>query len=75
MAIHKGVLVNKDKIEMLAKFLHSNRQNQNKKLLLEYMQELICKYSCQENTPAEQIKGMNRLMRDVSRLDDEVFEN
>jgi hypothetical protein len=37
------------------------------------MQEQICKYSAQENTPAEQIKGMNRLLRDVSRLDVEVF--
>ena len=37
------------------------------------MQEQICKYSNQENTPAEQIKGMNRLLRDIIKLDDEVF--
>lgn len=67
--------MNKNKKEMLAKFLRFNKQNQNKKLLLEYMQEIICKYSCQENTPAEQIKGMSRLMRDVAKLDDEVFNN
>jgi hypothetical protein len=38
------------------------------------MQEQICKYSIQENTPAEQIKGMNRLLRDVINLDAEMFE-
>jgi hypothetical protein len=37
------------------------------------MQTQICKYSNQENTPAEQIKGMNRLLRDVAKLDEELF--
>ncbi len=37
------------------------------------MQEQICKYSAQENTPAEQIKGMNRLLRDIVNLDVSLF--
>ena len=42
--------------------------------LIDYLQEQICKYSVQENTPAEQIKGMNRLLRDIINLDSEVFK-
>ena len=64
-----------DKLGILAVFLRANKQNPNKKLLLDYMQEQICKYANQEYTPAEQIKGMNRLLRDIARLDNEVFED
>lgn len=58
---------------LLALFLRDNKENKHKTNLIEYMQEQICKYSNQENTPAEQIKGMNRLLRDIMRLEDEVF--
>lgn len=64
---------------LLALFLRDNKENNENKEnkhkinLIEYMQEQICKYSNQENTPAEQIKGMNRLLRDIMKLDDEVF--
>jgi hypothetical protein len=57
----------------LALFLRDNKENKHKINLIEYCQEQICKYSNQENTPAEQIKGMNRLLRDIMKLDDEVF--
>lgn len=60
--------------QMLALFLRDNKENQHKINLVEYMQEQICKYSIQENTPAEQIKGMNRLLRDVINLDAVMFE-
>lgn len=59
---------------ILALFLRDNKENKHKILLWEYCQELIGKYSNQENTPAEQIKGMNRLLRDIMKLPDEVFE-
>lgn len=60
--------------QMLALFLRDNKENIHKINLVEYMQEQICKYSIQENTPAEQIKGMNRLLRDVITLDARMFE-
>lgn len=60
--------------QMLALFLRDNKQNKHKINLVEYMQEQICKYSIQENIPAEQIKGMNRLLRDVINLDVVMFE-
>ena len=59
--------------QLLALFLRDNKENKHKINLIEYCQEQICKYSNQENTPAEQIKGMNRLLRDIIKLDDEVF--
>ena len=59
--------------QLLALFLRDNKENKHKILLGEYCQELIGKYSNQENTPAEQIKGMNRLLRDIMKLPDEVF--
>lgn len=59
---------------ILALFLRDNKENKHKINLIEYMQEQICKYSNQENTPAEQIKGMNRLLRDIIQLDIKVFE-
>ena len=65
--------MNKDNKGILALFLRDNKENKHKINLIEYMQEQICKYSNQENTPAEQIKGMNRLLRDIIKLDDEVF--
>lgn len=58
---------------LLALFLRDNKENKHKINLIEYCQEQICKYSNQENTPAEQIKGMNRLLRDIIGLDNEVF--
>lgn len=61
--------------QMLALFLRENKENKHKINLIEYMQEQICKYSIQENTPAEQIKGMNRLLRDVMNLDAVMFES
>ena len=65
--------MNKDNKGILALFLRDNKENKHKINLIKYMQEQICKYSNQENTPAEQIKGMNRLLRDIMKLDDEVF--
>ena len=59
--------------QLLALFIRDNKENKHKINLVEFMQEQICKYSNQENTPAEQIKGMNRLLRDVIKLPDEVF--
>lgn len=66
--------MNKDKLGLLAGFLRQNKKNVHKVNLIEFMQTQICKYSNQENTPAEQIKGMNRLLRDVAKLDEELFE-
>jgi hypothetical protein len=65
--------MNKDKLGLLAGFLRSNKENKHKTNLICYMQEQICKYSAQENTPAEQIKGMNRLLRDIVNLDVSLF--
>ena len=65
--------MNKNNKGLLALFLRDNKENKHKINLIKYMQEQICKYSNQENTPAEQIKGMNRLLRDIMKLDDEVF--
>ena len=60
--------------QILALFLRDNRDNKHKINLVDYMQEQICKYSIQENIPAEQIKGMNKLLRDVITLDSRMFE-
>lgn len=65
--------MNKDNKGLLALFLRENKENKHKINLIEYMQGQICKYSAQENTHAEQIKGMNRLLRDIIGLDNEVF--
>lgn len=64
----------KDKINRLAGFIRRQKRNKNKDNLIEYLQEQICKYSAQDNTPAEQIKGMNRILRDIIQLDIKVFE-
>lgn len=61
--------------QMLALWLRDNRDNKHKINLVEYMQEQICKYAIQENVPAEQIKGMNKLLRDVITLDARMFES
>ena len=60
--------------QILALFLRDNRDNKHKINLIDFMQEQICKYSIQENVPAEQIKGMNKLLRDVITLDSRMFE-
>lgn len=67
--------MNKDNKGILALFIRDNKENKHKINLVEFMQEQICKYSNQENTPAEQVKGMNRLLRDVIKLPDEVFND
>ena len=61
--------------QLLALFIRDNKENKHKINLVEFMQEQICKYSNQENTPAEQVKGMNRLLRDIIKLPDEVFND
>lgn len=61
-------------IKLLKAWVRQNKHNMHKLNLVEYLQDKICKYSNQENTPAEQIKGMNRLLRDIINLDDEGFE-
>lgn len=63
----------RDKINSLAGYLRREKRNKNKDNLIEYLQEQICKYSAQDNTPAEQIKGMNRILRDIIQLDVKVF--
>lgn len=60
--------------KMLAVFFRKNRDNKHKINLIDYMQEQICKHSNQENTPAEQIKGMNRLLNDIIKLDARFFD-
>ena len=66
--------MNKDNKHFLALFLRDNKENKHKINLIEYCQEQIFKYSNQENTPAEQIKGMNRLLRDIMELPSNMFE-
>lgn len=60
--------------EMLTQWVKNDKKNIHKGNLLEFMQERICFYANQEATPSEQIKGMNRLLRDIRNLDDEMFE-
>lgn len=60
-------------IKFLKQWVRDNKRNEHKINLIEYLQGQICKYSNQENTPAEQIKGMNRILRDIIRLDEEDF--
>ena len=55
----------------LAVWLRQNSKKQNS--LVEYLQERICFYANSNDTPAEQIKGMNRLLRDVIKLPDEML--
>ena len=58
--------------QSLAIWLRNNKsQMQNN--LIEFMQERVCFYANSNDTPAEQIKGMNRLLRDVIKLPDDMF--
>jgi hypothetical protein len=66
--------MDKDKLGLLAGFLRQNKRNIHKVNLIEAMNEQIGKFSDEEKTPAEQIKGMNRLVRWVNRLDEKMFE-
>lgn len=61
-------------IKLLKQWVRDNKRNEHKLNLIEYLQGQICKYSNQENTPAEQIKGMNRLLKDIIALAEEGFE-
>lgn len=63
-----------DDKKMLAVFFRANKENKHKINLINYIQEQICTYSNQESTHAEQIKGMNRLLRDIIKLDERVFD-
>ena len=63
-----------DDKKMLAVFFRANRENKHKINLINYIQEQICTYSNQEQTHAEQIKGMNRLLRDIIKLDERLFD-
>lgn len=51
-----------------------NNKSQTKNNLIEYLQERICKYSNEEATPAEQVKGMNRLLRDIIKMPEEFYK-
>lgn len=62
-------------IRMLKSWVRNNKHNMHKINLVEYLQEKICKYASQEITPAEQIKGMNRLLRDIINLAEENLED
>ena len=66
--------MDKDKLGLLAGFLRQNKRNIHKINLIEAMNEQIGKFSDEEKTPAEQIKGMNRLVRWVNRLDEKMLE-
>lgn len=63
----------KETRKKLALWLRNNK-NQDKNNLIEFLQERICKYSNEEATPAEQVKGMNRLLRDVINMPNEFYE-
>ena len=63
----------KETRKRLALWLKYNK-NQDKNNLIEYLQERICKYSNEEKTPAEQVKGMNRLLRDIINMPNEFYE-
>lgn len=60
--------------KQLALWLRNNKENPRKNNLIAYLQDRICFYSNSADTPAEQIKGMNRLLRDLIRVEIEVFE-
>ena len=61
--------------KFLAVWLRDNKENKHQINLVQYLQERICLYASQENTHAEQIKGMNRLLKDIIELSPEKFEN
>jgi hypothetical protein len=62
----------KEMKQQLAQWLRHNK-TQTHNNLIEYMQERICFYAGSNDTPAEQVKGMNRLLKDIIRLDEEMF--
>ena len=62
----------KEMKQQLAQWLRQNKTQMHNNLI-EYMQERICFYANSNDTPAEQVKGMSRLLRDVIRLDEEMF--
>lgn len=61
-------------LKLLKAWVRQNKYNTHKINLIEYLQDKICSYSNQEKTPSEQIKGMNRLLRDIINLAEEGFE-
>ena len=61
-------------LRLLKAWARDNKRNLHKVNLIEYLQNKICKYASQEITPAEQIKGMNRLLREIISLAEEEFE-
>ena len=61
--------------KQLALWLRHNKENQRQNNLIAYLQDRICFYANSTETPSEQIKGMNRLLRDVIRLESEMFED
>ena len=61
-------------LRLLKAWTRENKRNLHKINLIEYLQNQICKYSNQEATPSEQIKGMNRLLRDIILIDSEKWE-
>lgn len=65
-----------EKFKNLCRWLKFNsyKPKTTKLILIDYLQDKICKYSNQEGTPAEQIKGMNRLLKDVISLKNADFE-
>jgi hypothetical protein len=62
----------KEMKQQLAQWLRENKTQMHNNLI-EYMQERICFYAGSNDTPAEQVKGMNRLLKDIIRLDEEMF--
>ena len=66
--------MDKEIFNNLKQWMRDNRRNIHKTNLTEYLQERICKYASQENTPSEQIKGMNRLLKDIINLSVDGFE-
>ena len=59
---------------MLQQWLKDNYRSQHKINLVEFLQDRICKYSNQDLTPPEQVKGMMRLLKDIVDLRDRDFE-
>lgn len=57
----------------LAQWLRGVKQSPRQNNLIAYLQDRICFYANSNDTPSEQIKGMNRLLRDVIRLEAEMF--
>lgn len=67
-------MLNSDNKKLLALWVRENKENKHKLNLIDYIQDRICKYSTDKDTPAEQIKGMNRILKDIIYLPAEMFE-